>query len=105
MRLRGIGLNPKDDILHAQFFQGDPGSQQGDFLVAGGESRIGQIGGEKPEAARPVLLRRRAAAAEVVMEEAVEKILGGRVARVYLNSVIDSTNRTKSTCREIGSLW
>ena len=23
----------------------------------------------------------------------------------YLNSAIDSTNRTRSTCREIGSLW
>ena len=23
----------------------------------------------------------------------------------YPNSAIDSTNRTKSTCREIGSLW
>ncbi len=23
----------------------------------------------------------------------------------YLNSAIDSTNRTRSTCREIGSFW
>ena len=81
MRLGGIGLNPKDDILDPEFFQGDPGGQHGDFFVAGGEGRVGQIGGEEPEAAGPVLLGRRAAAAEVVMEEAVEKILGGGVAR------------------------
>ena len=69
MRLSGIGLNPKDDILDPEFFQGDPGGEQGDFLVARREGRIGQIGGEEPEAARPVFLGRRPPAAEVVMGE------------------------------------
>ena len=36
----------------------------------------------KPEAARPVFLDRRPAAAEVVMEKAVEEILGGGVAGI-----------------------
>ena len=30
---------------------------------------------------------------------------GRRQRGGYLNSAIDSTNRTRSTCREIGSLW
>ena len=84
VRLGRIGLNPEDDILDPEFFQGDPGGQHGDFLVVGGEGRVGQIRAEKPEAARPVLLDRRPAAAEVVMEKAVEKILGGRVAGIGL---------------------
>ena len=84
VRLGRIGLNPKDDILDPEFFQGDPGGQHGDFLVVGGEGRVGQTGAEKPEAARPVFLDRRPAAAEMVMEKAVEKILGGRVAGIGL---------------------
>ena len=56
MRFGGIGLNPKDAILDPEFFGGDPGGQHGDFLVAGGEGRVGQICGEKTEAARPVFL-------------------------------------------------
>ena len=84
VRLGGIGLNPKDDILDPEFFGGDPGGQHGDFLVAGGEGRVGQIDGEKTEAARPVLLGRRPAPAEMVMEKAVEEILGGGVAGIGL---------------------
>ena len=80
-----VGLNPEDDILDPEFFGGDPGGQHGDFLVGGGEGRVGQIGAEKAEAARPVLLGRRPAAAEVVMEKAVEEILGGRVAGIGLS--------------------
>ena len=30
---------------------------------------------------------------------------GRRRRRGYPNSAIDSTNRTRSTCREIGSFW
>ena len=84
VRFGGIRLNPKDDILDPEFFQGDPGREQGDFLVAGGEGRVGQIGAEKTEAARPVFLGRRPPSAEVVMEKAVEEILGGRVAGIGL---------------------
>ena len=31
--------------------------------------------------------------------------LWGRQRRGYPNSALDSTNRTRSTCREIGNLW
>ena len=56
VRLDRIGLNPKDDIFDPEFFGGDPGGQQGDCPVAGGEGRVGQIDAEKTEAARPVFL-------------------------------------------------
>ena len=72
------------DIFHAQFFQGDPGGQHGNFLVGGDEGRVGQIGAEETEAARPVLLGRRPAASEVVMKKAVEEIFGGGVAGIGL---------------------
>ena len=84
MRLGRIGLNPEDDILDPEFFQGDPGGQHGDFLVVGGEGCVGQTGAEETEAARPVLLDRRSPPAEVVMEKAVEEILGGGVAGIGL---------------------
>ena len=81
----GLAWNPEDDIFDPEFFGGDSGGQHGDFLVAGGEGRVGQIAMlRKTEAARPVFLGRRPAATEVVMEKAVEKILGGRVAGIGL---------------------
>ena len=79
-----VGLNPEDDILDPEFFSGDSGGQHGDFFVGGGEGCVGQIGAEKAEAARPVLLGRRPAPAEVVMKKAVEEILGGGVAGIGL---------------------
>ena len=84
VRLSGIGLNPKHDILDPEFFQGDSGGEHGDFLVVVGEGRVGQIGAEKTEAAGPVFLGRRPPSAEVVVEKAVEEILGGGVAGIGL---------------------
>ena len=82
MRRLRLGLNPDLDILDPAFLARDAGGQHGDLIAASGEGGIGEIGGEEAETAGPVFLRGRGPSAVVVVEEAVQEILGGRVAGI-----------------------